>query len=126
MSYLNNPYIFLINVYFMLKRGMSKGEIEKELSTKGEFVQIDYLGAFLKEDLPTDIRKFAMVKMAELYEKKYMFTEAAKIYNNLSIISIPFKEKIEYHVKEAEMHIKAGNFRESDSIIPFLIPASNT
>ena len=96
---------------------MAKSEIEKELLGKGEFVQIDYLGAFLKEDLPTDIRKFAMLKMADLYAKKYMFIESAKIYNNLSIRTIPFKEKIEYHVKEAEMYIKGGSFRDADSAI---------
>ena len=93
---------------------MSKTEIEKEISTKGEFVQVDYLNSFLKEDLPTDIRKFAMVKVAEIYERKMMFGEAAKIYNNLSLISIPFAEKIKCHVKEAELYIKGGYFREAD------------
>lgn len=98
----------------MLKRSMSKSEIEKELQNQGDFVQIDHLTAFMKEEIPTDIRKFAMLKLAELYEKKMMFGEAAKIFNNLSIISIPFSEKIKSHVKEAELYIKAGNFREAD------------
>ncbi len=94
---------------------MSKSDIEKEIAGMGEFVQIDHLSSFLKEDLPTDIRKFVMVKIAEIYEKKYMFGEAAKIYNNLSLISIPFKEKIGWYVKEAELYIKGGSFREADA-----------
>ena len=94
---------------------MSKAEIEKELLDKGEFVQIDHLTVFLKEDLPTDIKKFVMLKVAELYEKKYMYREAAKIFNNLSILSIPFAEKIKNHVKEVELYIKSGDFREADS-----------
>lgn len=99
----------------MLRKGMSRSEIEKEISTQGDFVQIDHLGALIKEDIPTDIRKFAMTKMADIYEKKMMFSEAAKIYNNLSVISIPFAEKIKYHVKEAELYIKGGYFREADA-----------
>lgn len=98
----------------MLKRGMSKSEIEKELAGKGDFVQLDYLIAFLKEDLPTDVRKFVMLKIAEIYEAKMIFGEAAKIYNNLAVFSVPFSDKIKYHVKEAESHIKSGNFREAD------------
>ena len=110
----------------MLKRGMSRSEIEKELSSKGEFVQIDYLSAFLKEDLPTDIRKFAMLKMAEIYEKKMMFGEAAKIFNNLSLLSIPFAEKMKCHVKEAELYIKAGYFREADYATSKAMNQANT
>jgi hypothetical protein len=105
---------------------MSKSEIEKELQGKGDFVQIDHLGVFLKEDLPTDIRKFAMEKMAGIYEKKMMFGEAAKIYNNLSIISIPFKEKMKYHVKEAELCIKGGLLREADYATQKAISQANT
>lgn len=99
----------------MLKRGMSKSEIEKELAGKGDFVQLDYLISFLKEDLPTDVRKFVMLKIAEIYEAKMIFGEAAKIYNNLAVFSIPFTEKVKYHIKEAESQIKSGNFRDADS-----------
>ncbi len=98
----------------MLKRGMSKSEIEKYLQDKGDFVQIDHLTAFLKEDIPTDIRRFAMMRIAELYEKKYMFREAAKLFNNLGMLVVPFKEKIQNHVKETELYIKAGDLREAD------------
>jgi len=98
----------------MLRRGMSKSEIEKELAGKGDFVQLDYLTSFLKEEMQTDVRKFVMLKIAEIYEAKMIFGEAAKIYNNLAIFSVPFTDKIKYHVKEAESHIKSGNFREAD------------
>jgi hypothetical protein len=105
---------------------MSKSEVEKELSKEGDFVQIDHLSAFLKEDIPTDIRKFAMLKIAEIYEKKMMFGEAAKIYNNLSLLSIPFKEKIANHIKEAGMHIKGGYFREADAATQKAMNQANT
>lgn len=105
---------------------MSRSEIEKELQDKGEFVQIDYLENFLKEDLPTDIRKFAMLRMAEIYEKKMMFGEGAKIFNNISLISIPFAEKIKCHVKEAELYIKGGLFREADYATTKAMSQANT
>lgn len=105
---------------------MTKGEVEKELAGQGEFVQIDHLSVFLKEDIPTDIRKFAMLRIAEIYEKKMMFGEAAKIYNNLSIISIPFAEKIKAHVKEAEMCIKGGYFKEADYATTKAMNQANT
>ena len=110
----------------MLKRGMSKSEIEKELEGKGDFVQLDYLINFLKEDLPTDVRKFVMLKIAEMYETKSMFNEAGKIYNNLAIFSIPFSEKVRYHVKEAESYIKGGSFREADYATSKAMNQANT
>ena len=110
----------------MLKRGMSKSEIEKELAGKGDFVQLDYLINFLKEDLPTDVRKYVMLRIALIYESKSMFNEAGKIYNNLAIFSIPFKEKVMYHMKEAESYIKAGSFREADSATSKAMNQANT
>ena len=93
---------------------MSRSEIEKNLAGLGDFVQIDHLTVFLKEDIPTDIRKFVMLRIAELYEKKFMFREAAKLFNNLAMLVVPFKEKIQHHVKEAELYIKSGDLREAD------------
>jgi tetratricopeptide (TPR) repeat protein len=110
----------------MLRKGMSKSEIEKELAGKGEFVQIDYLTAFLREEMPTDVRKFVMLRAAEIYGKKMMFGEAAKIYNNLAMLTITFKEKIQYYIKEAEMHIKGGNLREADRATSKAMNEANT
>lgn len=105
---------------------MTKSEIEKELSSQGEFVQLDHLIDFIKENIPTDVRKFAMLKIAEIYDKKMMFTEAAKIYNNLAIILMPFKDKITYHIKEAEMYIKSGVLREADYAMQKAMTQANT
>ncbi len=110
----------------MLNRGMSKSEVEKDLSNKGDFVQIDHLTAFLKEDISTDIKKWAMVKMAEIYEKKFMFRQAAKIYNNLAMICITFADKIKNHVKEAELYIKAADLKEADHACQKAMSQANT
>lgn len=94
---------------------MTKSDIEKELATKGKYVQIDYLTRFLKEQLGTDIKKFVFLKLAELYESTDMLIESAKYYNNASVMSVTFSEKINYFTKEAEMYIKAGDFVKADN-----------
>ena len=93
---------------------MSKLEIEKELEGKGDFVQIDHLTRFLEQDPPYDIKKFVYLKLAGLYEKRDMFNDAAKMYEKIGSLSIPFSEKVKHHVKETELYIKAGFFDKAD------------
>lgn len=96
---------------------MSKSEIEKELEGKGDFVQMDYLTRFLKDSLGIEMKKFVFLRLAEIYEKKGMFNDAAKMFNDAALISIAFSEKIKNHVKEAELHIKSGNFEKVDEAV---------
>ncbi len=98
----------------MLNPGMSKSEIENALENKGDFVQIDWLIKYLDNNLNRDIKKFIFLRLAELYEKKLMFKDAAKMYNNLGIIAIAFTEKIQYYVKEAKTFIKIEDFDSAD------------
>ena len=98
----------------MLYTGLSKSDIEKEIEGKGDFVQIDYLTKILEEKLPFDVRKFICFKLAEIYERKSMLNDAAKMFNNIALISIAFSEKIKHYVKESELYIKAGIFEKAD------------
>lgn len=91
---------------------ISKHEIEEELEKKGEFLQIDYLTNLSKANIPITMKKFVYSKLAQLYEKKYMFKDSAKMYNNIALISIAFTEKIKYRMKEAKLYIKSGNFED--------------
>ena len=110
----------------ILKGDMSKTEVEAFLKGKGDFVQIDHLIRFMKEDLPTDIKKFVSMKIAEIYERRGMYNDAGKLYNNAVIYSIPFSEKMRCHVKEAEMYIKAGLFERADKSLRDAISHSNS
>lgn len=102
----------------MIDKNMSKVEIEKFLKGKGDFVQIDHLSRFLgTRDVPLDKKKFVYEKLAGLYEKKKMFSEAAKMFNNIAIVSLTFKDKIKSYVKEAELYIKAGLFVQADEAV---------
>ena len=98
----------------MLYTGISKSDIEKEIEGKGDFVQIAYLTEILEEKIPIDTKKFICFKLAEIYEKKGMLDDAAKMFNNIALISIAFSEKIKHYIKESELYIKAGVFEKAD------------
>jgi tetratricopeptide (TPR) repeat protein len=110
----------------MLRVGMSKSEIEQELEGKGNFVQIDHLTYFLKENLTLDMKKFICIKLATLYEKVGMLTEAAKMYESAGIISIAFTEKMKHFVKEAELYIKTGSFDRADEAMKKAMGQANS
>ncbi|MFH1503179.1 MAG: hypothetical protein ABIE36_00795 [Candidatus Diapherotrites archaeon] len=99
----------------MLDKDMSKSEIEKELREKGDFVQIDYLTKFIDKKPAIHIKKFALMKLIEIYENKRMFNDVARMYEQLAINSLSYPERVDYFVKEAEYYIKAGYFEKADS-----------
>lgn len=96
---------------------MTKVEIEKDLEGKGDFVKIDHLKRFLEQDIAFETKKFVYFKLAEIYEKKGMFNDAGKIYENISMLSTSFSEKIQDYVKGAELYIKGGFFNRADESI---------
>jgi tetratricopeptide (TPR) repeat protein len=98
----------------MLDKDMSKGEIEKELKGKGDFVQIDYLTNFINIKPPISIKKFALLKLIEIYESKKMYNDVARAYEQLAINALSFSERTDFFVKEAEYYIKAGYFEKAD------------
>ncbi len=93
---------------------MSKLDIEKCLAPKGNFIRIDYLTRFLKEDIPIDMKKFCYLKLAETYENMKLFADAAKTHNSLAILSIAFAEKMKHHMEEAKNYVKADEFSKAD------------
>lgn len=110
----------------MLTKDMTKTEIEKEISAKGDYVKIDLLDRLLKEkQLPTDRRKFVYEKLSEIYENRGMLVESAKMHNNIAIASTPYSEKIVHHLKEAELYIKVGIFDFADEAVKKAIGESN-
>ena len=110
----------------MLRIGMTKSEIEKELAGKGDFVQIDYLTRFLKEPLSMDMKKFVYLKLGEIYEKINMLRDAAKNYDSAAIISITFTEKIRHFMKEAEVCIRAADFEKAEEAVKKALAEANS
>jgi len=93
---------------------MSKSQIEEVLREKGDFVKIDHLTKFLREELTLDMKKFVCLKLAEIYERVSMLDNAATMFHNVSLVSIAYTEKIKHHLKEAQLYIKARNFEKAD------------
>ena len=104
---------------------MTKSEIDKELEGKGDFVRIDHLTRFLKEDMPIDMRKTVVLMLADVYEKRNMYSEAAKMHDNAAIYSVAFSEKVKQMVKEAELYIKAGMFERADEAMRNAVGQAN-
>ena len=93
---------------------MTKVEIERELHGKGDYVQIDNITRFLKENLPLDIKKFVYLKLVEIYERRNMFLDAAEVYGRVAELTLNSSEKVNFLIKETENYIKAGFFDKAD------------
>ncbi|VVB83890.1 Uncharacterised protein [uncultured archaeon] len=98
----------------MLRKEMTKVEIEKELSGKGDYVLIDNMTRFLKENPPLDIKKFVSLKLVEIYEKRAMFGDAAELYSRLVEIALNNSDKVNYLTKQTECYVRAGFFDKAD------------
>ncbi len=110
----------------MLNKNMSKKEINNFLENKGDFVKIDYLSKYLEKEPALEMKKFVLLKLSEIYEKKAMYDKSAKISNSLAIFSIAFTEKIKYYIKEAEFYILANNFEKADNAIKKALSEANS
>ncbi len=100
-----------------LTKDMHKPEIESALEGKGDFVKIDYLTRYLKLMPPIEMRKFAYLKLAQVYIEKGMFIDAAKSFRNAAVNSVSFREKQENFFEEARSYVQAGKFDESDKAL---------
>lgn len=98
----------------MLRKEMTKMEIERELQGKGDYVLIDNITRFLKENPPVDIKRFLYTKLIAIYERRNMFADAADICNKLIEIIITPADKLNYLVKATGCYIKAGFFDKAD------------
>lgn len=93
---------------------VTRRDIDAKLATVGDYVKMDYLQACLKKPLDFDTKKFALVKLAEVYESRRMFLEAAKLIRISADINTTFDSKIKDFVKSMELYIKGGNLDEAE------------
>lgn len=106
---------------------MSKQEIEKELQSKGDFVKIDYLTRFIKqEDPPIALKRFSYLKLAEVYGGKSLFSKSAKMFEYAASVSLTFSDKIKYLLKATEQYIKGGIFDKADYSMKKALSEANT
>jgi tetratricopeptide (TPR) repeat protein len=100
----------------LLKKEMSKAEIEKELNREGDYVQIDTIRRFLKENPSPELKKLVCIRLAEIYERRMMFPQAAETYNKLADMTNIYADKMKFLIQEAGNYIHGGFFEMADSI----------
>ena len=105
---------------------MHKNEIVETLEGKGDFVKIDYLTRYLRMMPPLEMRKFASLKLAEIYLGKEMYIDAAKMFRNVAMNSLTFRDKQDYYSMETKAHILAGKFDESDKSLKRALAEGNS
>lgn len=105
---------------------MHKKDVEEFLKGKGDYIQINHLERYLKIMPPMGMRKFAYEKLAEIYLKKEMFNDAAKMLKNVALSSVTFREKRIFYLKEAKAYILGMKFDESDMALKRAMVESNS
>jgi tetratricopeptide (TPR) repeat protein len=104
-----------------------KEEIEAKLKViGGDMLKIEYLESCLKRLITFDVRKFVYLKLAELYEAKLMFNEAARNVDGAAEISITFREKMELYMKAAELLIKHCSYDAAEKSFEKAMVCSNS
>lgn len=98
----------------MLKRDVSREEIENELRGKGEYLQIDYLNRFLRTAPHVIMKNYAYSKLAEIYDRKKSYGELGKTYESMAIFSVNSQDKVNNFMKAAESYVKDGSFERAD------------
>ncbi|MFH1501047.1 MAG: hypothetical protein ABIE22_03835 [archaeon] len=93
---------------------VTREEIEARLKTMSDFLKMEYLEHSLK-DSDFGVKRFCHQKLAELYEARKMYAEAAKNMSSVAEVSISFRDKRDAYMKEVELWVKSGNMEMFDS-----------
>src|SRR3989344_2255707 len=101
----------------MLTKEMHKQDVEAFLQGKGDFVKIDYLNRYLKIMPPIEMRKYAYLKLAEIFLGKEMYVDAAGAFKNAAVNCVSFREKQENFLDECKAYISAGKFDNADKAL---------
>ena len=93
----------------------NRKEVEEKLKTVGDYVKMDYLQRCLRQTLDFDTRRFVLLTLSEIYEKRGMFLESGKLLRHASEINPTEMGKKQELVKSAELFVKGNNFDEADT-----------
>lgn len=112
----------------MLVKETTKEEIEAKASTMSDFLKMEYFESCLKQHRETsfEIKKYVSTQLANLYEKRSMYIEAAKNMNAIADIASTFNEKRIAFVRVVELCIKAGAYDRADDAFKKAMACANT
>jgi len=109
----------------LLDKNMHKQDVEKFLEGKGDYIQVDHLERYLKLMPPIEMRKFAYLKLAQIYLNKEMYSSAAEAFKNAAVNSVIFREKQENFLNEAKAYVSEGKIDESDKALKKALDEGN-
>ena len=93
---------------------ISKQEIEDKISRVGDYVKMDFLQSCLKKHLDFETRRFVLLKLADVYEDRGMFSEAARLISTSAEINSTLDGKSRDYVRSMQLFVKSGKFDEAD------------
>ncbi|MEK6891081.1 MAG: hypothetical protein AABX03_02995 [Nanoarchaeota archaeon] len=91
-------------------------EIQNALNGKDDYTKLDVLNRALRNADSLDVKKFILLNLATINEARTFFKDAAKNIDSAAEMSLTFKEKMDYYMKETELLIKASDFVLADKI----------
>lgn len=109
----------------MRGKEFSRREIEERLSKMGDYVKIGFLSDCLKATLDFDTRKFALVKLANLYETRKMYFDAGKAMRSAAEINTTFVGKMNDFIKAAELFVRGGDYDLADAAVKNALSHAN-
>ena len=105
----------MINLSMIMQvKENTRREIESKLEGMGDYVKMDYLSSCLKKQIDFDTRKFVLMTLAGIYEKRSIYVEAGKLYRASAEINTTTQSKINDYLKSCNVFIRAGEFDEAE------------
>ena len=85
----------------------------------------EFLENALKKNPPQEVRKDVCLMLAQIYEGKKWFANAARYYKDAADVAKTFKERIVLHFKEGQMYLKSREYGVSDAAFKRAADAAN-
>jgi len=99
-----------------MERSLNRKVIEEKLANSGDYVKMDYLQRCLKASIDFDTKRFVMIKLAEIYETRLMFLEAAKLINNVADINTTFEGKYNDFARSMDLFVKGLDYDTAELV----------
>jgi len=103
----------------------TKEEIKTKAEKMSDFLKMEYLESCLIKNLNIDVIRYCYKELSRLYEKRKMFSEAAKYACKFQGVCINQKEKTNAQLKEIELLIKGGFYDNADMASKKLLSSLN-
>ena len=99
---------------FVKEEAIRRRDVEAKLTQVGDYVKMDYLQACLKKTIDFDTKKYVLTTLADIYETKKMFLEAAKMLRMAAEINATAASKMQDYLRSMTLSVKGGNFAEAE------------